>query len=92
MAIKTYTKIEDQGMVDPPLPQGGATGEYGYGQYVNAYVIDTEYQFEDVADSGEMGLYATERVPFDASDKRISKASKLACQRARRRYIAEMSD
>ena len=86
MAIKIYTKIQEQGIAEGH-PQSGMM-EYGYGQYVNAFVIDTEFQI-DGADDGNMGMYATERVSFDASDEQISRARRRARDRARGRYRRE---
>ena len=87
--IHTFTKVERWGLVDPPLETGGATREFGYGLYVNAYVQDHDFYSPSDGLDGKMGAYATERVPFDADQARISKARKLARDRARQRYLRE---
>lgn len=45
--------------------------EFGYGQYINGYAIDQED-----AEYAAPILYASERVPFDASDDRIRAAER----------------
>lgn len=91
MAISVYTAIQKQGMAEGH-PQKGMM-EYGYGQYVNAYVSDDDFSIPgDPWNNGAMGLYATERVPFDADRATISKARKLARDRARQRYLRERGE
>ena len=89
--IKVYTKVEDRG-ISEFQPASGASLEWGYGQYVNAYIIDTEWACPEIEGAEEMGMYATERVPFDADQERISKARKLARDRARQRYLREKAN
>ena len=86
--VHTFTKIEKRGISE------GNPGmmEYGYGQYVNAYVQDHDFYFPSEGLNGVMGMYATERVPFDADQERISKARKLARDRARQRYLREKAN
>jgi hypothetical protein len=85
MTIKVYTKLQEQGISE------GNPGmmEYGYGLYVNAFVIDTDFENEDLGLSGECGMYATEKVSFEASDATIARARKRARERARHRYIKD---
>ena len=90
MTISVKTKVENMGMIDPPL--GCATMEWGYGLYVNAYVSDTSYEIPGVENSRGCGLYATERVPFNCDPVIISRARKRARDRARRRYIREKEE
>ena len=87
MTVKTYTKIQGLGIAEWH-PQKGMM-EHGYGLYVNAYVVDTEFDMPELEADASMGMYATERVPFDASAATISKARKRARERARARYIRE---
>ena len=88
MTISVYTVIQKQGIAEGH-PEKGMM-EYGYGQYVNAYVKDSDFDMSELgANASMMGLYATERVPFDADQKRITKARKLARDRARQRYLRE---
>jgi len=77
-AIKTYTRIEKDNRQ-----------EFGYGLYVNAYVVDTDLAVPEAGIDGECGLYASECVPFDADDARISRARRRVRQNARRRYERE---
>jgi len=56
--------------------------EFGYGVYVNGYVFD-DYYGED----GDMGLYASECVPFGKNlEERTEKAEKRVRQNARNAY------
>jgi len=57
--------------------------EYGYGQYVNGYVTD-DHIFEF-----EAGLFASECVPFDASEDMIKQATRRVRANARRAYLRE---
>jgi hypothetical protein len=58
--------------------------EFGYGKYINGYAID-------VADAEYAAplLYASERVPFDASDARIAAAERRVRRNAWRRAKAD---
>ena len=90
MAFKVYTKIQECGIAEDE-PKGGATMEYGYGKYVNAYILDEDWAIPEIKDSGEMGMYATERISRDASQATISKARRRARERARYRYARELA-
>lgn len=88
MSISVHTLIQQQGIAEGHQDRGMM--EYGYGLYVNAYVTDDELSIPgDPWNNGQMGLYATERVPFYASQEQITKARKLARDRARQRYLRE---
>ena len=83
--VHTFTKVEKWGIAE------GQPGmrEFGYGLYVNAYIQDHDFYSPGDGLNGIMGVYATERVPLDAEPSRISRARKLARDRARQRYIRE---
>ena len=83
--VHTFTKVEKWGISE------GNPGlrEWGYGQYINAYVQDHDFYLPSAGQDGVMGVYATERVAFDADQATISKARKLARDRARQRYLRE---
>lgn len=86
MTITVYTKIQQQGIAEGHPDKGMM--EYGYGQYVNAYVTDDDFSIPgDPWNRGMQGLYATERVPLDADQATISRARKRARERARARYL-----
>ena len=55
--------------------------EYGYGQYVNGYVKDSEF--------GEMGIYASECLSFHPTEQEIFAASGRVRASARRRYLKD---
>lgn len=86
MAISIHTEIEKQGLIDPPLEGDSATMEWGYGLYVNAYVYDSLFAVPGISDGG-LGIYATERIPFDHDQATLSRARKRARERARHRYL-----
>jgi len=67
--VRTRIKLENHGM-----------GEYGYGLYVNAYVIDG---------NSPMGLWASECLPRDASEDDIRAASRRVRSRALYHYRKE---
>ena len=85
--VHTFTKVEKWGLAEGHPEKG--LREWGYGQYVNAYVQDHDFYNPSLGLDGIMGVYATERVPFDADQKRITRARKLARDRARQRYLRE---
>lgn len=87
MPIKTYTMIENRGLNERAGP-GEPTMEYGYGRYVNAYVIDTEMSIPGVS-YGNQGMWATERVPADATKEQIQAAMRRVRNRARYRYRSQ---
>ncbi len=72
--IKTYTKVEKNNRQ-----------EYGYGQYVNAYVVDN-----DLNDNAEMGLWASECMSFDATSDQISRSRRRVRQNARNAYQRDL--
>ena len=78
MTVEVYTLIEYDNR-----------SEYGYGLYVNAYVIDTEFEVPGTNIDGKCGLYASECVPFNADSARITRAQRRVRQNARRRYLKE---
>lgn len=80
MTIKTYTVIEKDNR-----------REFGYGLYINAYIVDTSFA-EMGVDDGQMGLYASECVPFNATNKQIAQARRRVRQNARNRYRKEPED
>jgi len=90
MAFKVYTKIQECGIAEDH-PESGMM-EYGYGKYVNAFIVDAEWIFPGIIGAdGEMGMYATERISRDASQATISKARRRARERARYRYARELA-
>lgn len=73
MAIGVWTEIRKQ-----------SPSEFGYGQYVVGlvFVFDPE-----VGEYGaEMGCWASECIPFDASKEEVRKARSRVRNRARRAY------
>jgi hypothetical protein len=87
MAVKTYTRIQKTGIAEGTDPTMMA---YGYGLYVNAFVVDTDFEVPEAGIDGEQGIYATECIPFDADKDRISRARRRVRQNARNRYLAEL--
>ena len=66
--------------------------EFGYGLYVNGYVTDSDFDSLDSGLDGEMGLYASECVPFgQASNGAMKAAGKRVRRTALRRYRAELA-
>ena len=87
MSVKVYTEIGQAGIAEGADRPG--LMEYGYGQYVNAFVYDTELAVPEQGIDGSCGMYATERVAFDADAETISKARRRARDRARYRYLRD---
>jgi len=63
--------------------------EFGYGTYVNGYIIDDWFEVDGYSDGGQ-GIYASECVPRGANtEKRIKAAERRVRRTAMRRYKKE---